>query len=226
MSPRSSRTFPSGGELLTSKYIRGAAISQLPALRAAGIDPAPALLDAMVAYIELLLRWNRKFNLTAITDPRQIVTRNFAESFLAARWLSADAGRLCDIGSGAGFPGLALKLVLPRWHVVLLEPTAKKAAFLSEAARTLALHNVEVLRCRWEDSDLAPASLDAVTSRALGGYEELEVWAQARLRPGGKLILWLGTQDAQQLECVQGWLWERIPVPASRERVILAGTRS
>ena len=226
MSPRRSRTAPSGSIVLNSKYIRGAVLSQLPALRAAGFEPAPQLLDSIVAYIELLLRWNRKLNLTAITDPRQIVARNFAESFLAARWLAADAGCLCDVGSGAGFPGLALKLVLPRWHVTLLEPTAKKAAFLAEAARTLGVQNVQVLRCRWEESDLPPASLDVVTSRAVGGHADLAGWASDKLKPGGKLVLWLGARDADALYSLPGWCWQQAPVPDSRERVILAGTLS
>src|SRR5208282_3942179 len=211
--------------LLNSNHLLGAVRSQQAALRAMGVDPAPALLESIAAYIELLLRWNRRLNLTAITDPREIVTRNFAESFLAARWLPADSGRLCDVGSGAGFPGLALKLVLPRWHVTLLEPTAKKAAFLAEAARTLRVRDVEVACCRWEESKLPPGSTDAITSRALGGYGELAEWAAGRLAPAGKLILWLGARDADALRTESAWLWEHTEVPGSRERVLLVGTR-
>lgn len=229
MSPRHSRS-TSGNKLLSSKYILDSVRSQREALRTAGIDPTPALLESIATYIELLLRWNLKVNLTAITDPQEMVTRNFAESFMAARWLTTAEGRLCDVGSGAGFPGLALKLLLPHWRVILLEPTVKKAAFLAEAARTLGLQNVEVARCRWEEAGNAlgieSPSLDALTSRALGGYDELAEWAASHLKPGGRLILWLGEQDAQELESLNGWIWERRSVSGSRARVLLAGTRS
>jgi 16S rRNA (guanine527-N7)-methyltransferase len=213
-------------ELLDSKYIREAVSSSRDSLRIAGIDPAPALLDSISVYIELLLRWNRKMNLTALTDPHEIVVRNFAESFLAARWLHAEAGRFCDVGSGAGFPGLALKLILPRWHVILVEPSMKKGAFLAEAARALGLRGVEVASCRWEEAEVQESSLDAVTSRALGSYADLAEWARMRLQSVGKLILWLGANDAQQLAKLRGWHWEQDLVPGSRERVLLVGSLS
>jgi len=226
MSPRKSRGTKRLEELLNRNYIRGSVFSCRESLRSAGIEPAPVLLDSITAYIELLLRWNLKINLTAITDPQEIVTRDFVESFLAARWLPTDAGVLCDVGSGAGFPGLALKLVLPHWHVILLEPRIKKSAFLAEAARALRLASVEVNSCRWEESEIEETSLDAVTSRALGSYPELAEWARKRLRPGGRLILWLGATHAAVLAELNGWKWEQESVPGSRERVLLMGTPS
>ncbi len=216
----------SGTCILTSKYIREAAASRGEALRRAGIDPAPALLDSISAYIELLLRWNAKINLTTITDPREIVSRNFAESFLAARSLGPGAGRLCDVGSGAGFPGLALKLVLPHWSVTLIESSRKKAAFLSEAARTLRLEHVEVECARWQESKIPAGSLDDITARALGGYELLASWANTKLKPDGKLMLWIGARDAERLRNLAGWHWQTQPVPDSRERVLLIGSRA
>lgn len=224
MNPRQRRPSSTSHILLNSKYIHNALRSYLQSLRLAGVDPAPPLLDSIASYIELLLRWNRKVNLTAITDPGEIVVRNFVESFLAVRWLPAGQGHLCDVGSGAGFPGLALKLLLPGWHITLLEPTLKKAAFLSEAARTLSLRDVVVERCPWQDSSLASGSLDAVTSRALGRYADLARWASRRLKPAGKLILWLGARDAAKLKDLPGWGWEQEAVPESRERVLLIGT--
>ncbi len=226
MSSRRARVDPAHNELLNSKYIRGRVAAGRDSLRAAGIDPAPALLDSISAYIELLLRWNRKLNLTTITDPHEIFTRNFLESFLAARWLPPAAGRLCDVGSGAGFPGLALKLILPNWQVTLIEPTTKKAVFLAEAARKLGMKGVEIERCRWQDSLVAPRSVDAITSRALGGYVELAKWSGTRLSPTGRLLLWLGMRDAPAMMALDQWSWERIAVPGSQERVILAGTPS
>ncbi len=224
MSPRRARVAAAACELLTSKYIRGQIAAGQGSLRAAGIDPTPALLESISAYIELLLRWNRKLNLTTITDPLEILTRNFLESFFAARWLLPAAGRLCDVGSGAGFPGLALKLILPDWQITLIEPTTKRAVFLAEVARKLGMNGVEIERCRWQDSLVAPGSVDAITSRALGGYSELVKWSRTRLRPLGYLILWLGTRDAEVLTQSDGWHWQQEMVPGSRERVVLVGT--
>ncbi|HKM90417.1 MAG TPA: 16S rRNA (guanine(527)-N(7))-methyltransferase RsmG [Candidatus Acidoferrales bacterium] len=225
MSRPPARDFQRRKSILSSKYIRGAIASRVEFLRRAGIEPAPALLDSISAYIELLLRWNAKINLTAITDPHEIVSRNFAESFLAARWLGSGAGRLCDVGSGAGFPGLALKLILPHWSVTLIESSRKKAAFLSEAARTLRLEHVEVECARWQESKMPAGSFDAITARALGGYELLADWAGSKLKPQGKLLLWIGASDAQRLRRLAGWQWQTQPVPDSRERVLLIGSR-
>jgi len=225
MSRRSSQGSRRAESILNSKYIREVAASGGEALRGAGFVPTPALLEAISTYIELLLRWNRKINLTAITDPHEIVVRNFAESFLAARWLGPEAGCLADAGSGAGFPGLALKLVLPQWSVTLLESSAKKAAFLSEVVRALHLAQVEVKCARWEESNIAAESLDAVTGRALGDYSTLAEWAGTRLKSKGKLILWIGAGEAERLRKLPGWHWQIDAVPDSRERVLLVGAR-
>jgi 16S rRNA (guanine527-N7)-methyltransferase len=224
VNPKPPRRFRNHDVLLSSKYIREAVNASRASLQAAGIEPMPALLEAMATYIDLLLRWNRKLNLTAITDPQDIVTRNFLESFLAVRWLPAEEGRLCDVGSGAGFPGLALKLVRPRWQMLLMEPSRKKSVFLAEVTRSLGLQAVEVRSCRWEDSQIAENKLDVVTSRALGRYRELAGWAHGRLPPGGRLILWVGAKDAADLSKLIGWQWEQKPVPGSRERVLLVGS--
>ena len=208
---------------LNSKYVRDAVTAGLTSLREAGIDPSPALLESIATYIELLLRWNQKLNLTTIRDPREMVSRNFSESFLAMRWLQDSGGVLLDIGSGAGFPGLALKLLLPSWKLILIEPNTKKCAFLSEAARTLGLSEVRVERARWQDLQCDVSCFTTITCRALGDHAELIRWARERLAPGGRLILWLGARDADEISTLGGWNWERVTVPGSRERVILAG---
>jgi len=130
------------------------------------------------------------------------------------------------VGSGAGFPGLALKLILPHWSVTLIESSRKKAAFLSEAARTLRLEQVEVECARWQDSKIPAGSLDAITARALGGYDLLASWANTKLKADGKLLLWIGARDAEKLCHLAGWQWQTQPVPDSRERVLLIGSRS
>ena len=223
------RRFPAKAKaesILYSKQRDFALLAARAELRAAGAESDAALLAAMAAYIEMLLRWNRKINLTAITDVEEIVYRNFVESFSGARFLEGPTGRYCDVGSGAGFPGLALKLIRPAWHVTLLEPTAKKAAFLAEVARALKLTGVEVQTRRWQESKILPGSLDAVTARALGGYEELAEWAHGRLKPGGRLILWVGSEGAGEIRALPSWDWQMQSTPGSRERVLLIGLRS
>jgi 16S rRNA (guanine527-N7)-methyltransferase len=223
MSPAKKRS--SGeGTILTHNKLIACVIGRAAAIRAAGIEPDPALLEVMAAYCGLLLRWNRKISLTSITDPAEIVSRHFLESFYGARWLETDAGTLCDVGSGAGFPGLALKLVRPRWRVRLFELNLKKAAFLAEAARQLKLEEVEVVRERWQDAAVAPNSVEVVSARAVGNYEEIVDKAHEVLKPNGRLLLWLGAADSERLRQAPGWKWENEFLPGSRERVLLVGT--
>ena len=108
--------------------------------------------DQIRIYIALLLEWNRKISLTAVTDPADIVRFHFGESLFAASALEILNGRLADVGSGAGFPGIPLAMAIPRIQATLIEANAKKAAFLSEVARRLQLSNVSVVRSRMEDA--------------------------------------------------------------------------
>jgi len=207
-----------------SIYILSVITGRADTLRAAGIEPAAALLASIAAYTDLLLVWNRKINLTTITDPAEILARNFVESFCGARWLARETGLLCDIGSGAGFPGLALKLVRPGWRVRLFEPNLKKAAFLAEVGRQLRLADVEVVRARWEDARVANDSVDAVTARAVGGYEQIISSAKRALKADGQLLLWVGASESAKLQSTPDWKWEAEVLPGSRERVLLVGT--
>jgi len=211
--------------ILHSKQIEARLASRSDVFRAAGVDPRPALLQSMAAYVELLLRWNRKINLTAITDVDEIASRNLAESFFGARWLAEAGGTYCDVGSGAGFPGLALQLVRPQWRGILLEPVGKKAAFLAEAGRVVGARHLQVEIARWQDSAIPRESLEAVMARALGGHGELADWAATRLKSGGTLLLWLGSEDAVRLMGLPGWRWEAEPLPGSRRRLLLAGIK-
>src|ERR1700688_350933 len=102
-------------------------------------DPPATLLPQLSTYLDLLLKWNARTNLTAIRDPEEIVRRHFGESLFAARHLDPDATTLLDFGSGAGFPGLPIALLRPEITVTLAESQNKKATFLREAVRTLAL---------------------------------------------------------------------------------------
>src|SRR5580704_11423348 len=141
-----------------------------------GVAANPALCLAIQKYISILLRWNEKIALTTITDPLDIVRFHFGESMFGASAVPMKEGRLADVGTGAGFPGLPLKLLQPSLDLVLIESNAKKASFLSECIRELGLSGVEVYRGRFEDTNSADRRLDFVTARALGGYSDLVTW--------------------------------------------------
>ncbi len=159
----------------------------------------------LIAYLELLLRWNEKINLTGIRDAPSCVRRHFGESLYLGRWVALD-GRLLDIGSGAGFPGLCLKIIFPDLSVTLLEPVAKKRAFLKEVVRVCGMNSVEVRRERLEDFAGAAAlpGYDAATSRAVGHLEELIPLAARCLKAGGQLFLWLSRRQASELGYTKG----------------------
>jgi 16S rRNA (guanine527-N7)-methyltransferase len=182
-------------------------------------------LASLAKYLELLKRWNQTIPLTSVENDTEVVARHFGESIFPASLLPMSRGRLADVGSGAGFPGLPLKIAFPELQVTLLEPNIKKGAFLREVHSSLGLSNVEVVRSRYEDFHAAPGSFDFVCSRALGGYKRLLLWCKALLRPGGHVILWLGTEDSNLLMRAKGWNWALpVKIPESRQRVLLIGT--
>jgi 16S rRNA (guanine527-N7)-methyltransferase len=190
-----------------------------------GASLTPALADSLRSYLALLLRWNLKINLTATSDVREILRRHVGESLFAARLLTAERGTLYDVGSGAGFPGLPLKLVRPDWDLVLVESDHRKAAFLSEAVRTLKLERARVLPQRFASIPSQTLKADVIASRALGQLDDLLEWSAAALKPSGRIILWLGAKDAENLRIAPTWTWDPVmPLPESRERVLLVGS--
>jgi len=160
----------------------------------------------VLSYLELLLRWNEKINLTSIRDPAECVRRHFGESLCLGGAVEL-RGRLLDIGSGAGFPGLCLKILFPELSVTLLEPVAKKRAFLKEAARVCGMSRVDVRRERLEEfaSSVGRAeAFDCATARAVGNFEGLIPLASRCLRSGGLLFLWMSSRQARTLGYTYG----------------------
>lgn len=176
--------------------------------------PAPSELYARLSdYLDLLLRWNARTNLTAIREPEEIVRRHFGESLFAgihlARLLPTPA-TLLDFGSGAGFPGIPIQLLLPDLAVTLAESQGKKSTFLREVVRTLAL-TTEVWATRVEA--MPPARLfDVVALRAVDNMEAALPAARQRVAPSGILAVLGGSTLAPELPNP-----ESIPIPESRE---------
>jgi 16S rRNA (guanine527-N7)-methyltransferase len=229
---------------------------------------SPAQLQHISTYIDILIRWNARINLTAIRDPEDIVTRHFGESLFAASRLfpppssassvssmvssldsigdnprhserdsapndathpprpaTSDRITLADLGSGAGFPGLPIKLWAPQISLTLIESNHKKAAFLREVARSLTLTDVNIQNKRAEI--LLGNSYDVVTLRAVECFESILPVAAALVAPLGRLALLIGASQHNQGRASQpGFTWSKpIPIPHSRARVLLIGHR-
>jgi len=178
-------------------------------------------------YIKMLLTWNEKINLTAIRDPLEMLYRHFCESMYAAEAIPMENGRLADIGSGAGFPGLALKVVRPGLQVLLVESNIKKVAFLAEVIRELGLNGAQVVARRYEELGEEVAPLDYVCSRALGEFPGFLEWARSEQIAAKQVILWIGARDLPEIHNIRTWEWrEPIAVPHSLRRLLLVGTRT
>jgi 16S rRNA (guanine527-N7)-methyltransferase len=185
---------------------------------------SPDQLNAISLYVDKLISWNRSVNLTALEDPLEIVAQHFGESMFAASLLPMSFGRLADVGTGAGFPGLALKIAIPGLEVTLLEPNGKKCAFLAEMQRILGLTGVSVVRNRYEELRADAGSFDFICSRALGDYKRMLTWARKAIKSDGHVLLWLGIDDSILVGRTKGWTWEPpVKIPESQRRVILRG---
>jgi 16S rRNA (guanine527-N7)-methyltransferase len=245
---------------------------------------SPTQLQHISMYIDILLRWNVRINLTAIRDPEEIVTRHFGESLFAARHLFSEQARFgdrgsgdrerpalqgparhteetgalapevitaADLGSGAGFPGLPIKLWAPHLALTLIESNQKKTAFLREVVRALTLTNVNVFPGRAEQllqqhavsdpagnapsgrtglnqESLDRAAFDLVTVRAVERFASILPVAAGLVSPGGRLALLIGTSQLDQAQVTLSTLaWDPpLPIPQSQSRTLLIARQS
>lgn len=199
-----------------------------------GEPVSPSLAAQLQTYLELLVRWNARINLTAIRDPEVIVTRHFGESLFAARTLrnagafAAAVGvalTLADIGSGAGFPGIPIKLFAPEIQLTLIESANKKATFLREVIRTAGVVDAEVFCGRAENWN---RSASIVTMRAVEKFHGALPVAASLTAQGGTLCLLVGANQVEFVEHAVGPDWRftgAVSIPQSEGRVVLMGER-
>ena len=187
-------------------------------------------LQHISTYIDLLLRWNARINLTAIRDPEEIVTRHFGESFFAARHLFPQVYpvsplppdfRVADLGSGAGFPGLPIKLWALHITLTLIESNHKKATFLREVTRALTLTDVNIQNAFAKT--LPPSSFDIVTIRAVERLSRILPATASLLVPAGRLVLLISSSQLETIHAtLPAFTWTApIPVPQSKSRILL-----
>lgn len=151
-----------------------------------------------------LLKWNRKINLTAITDPKEVAIKHCLDSIIPGHMIAPDA-TLLDIGSGGGFPGIPLKIMKPSLSVTLIDASRKKVSFLKHMIRTLKLKKVEARHVRAEDfakEREVRSSFDVVISRALTSIENLVILAAPLLTRGGTIIALKGPELHKETETV------------------------
>ncbi len=171
-------------------------------LVALGLD-ADALAPRLLAYLALLAKWNGTYNLTAIRDPRQMVTMHLLDSLAMHPFV--ENGTLADLGTGPGLPGIPLAIAKPGLQVTLVESNGKKARFLREAVRQLKLDNARVAESRAEAVD-EPAAYDHLTARALATLPVIVEVGGHLLKPGGALLAMKGVMPHEEIAALPaGW---------------------
>lgn len=168
----------------------------------AGLSALGVALDAtairrLLDYVELLERWNAAYNLTAVRDPAEMVTRHLVDSLAIVPYVSG--ATLADLGSGAGLPGIPLAIAAPDRATLLVDSNGKKARFLREAVRRLELKHVRVAESRVED---VRGTFECITARAFASLADMLGWGGHLLAPDGVWLAMKGRVDAGELDAV------------------------
>jgi 16S rRNA (guanine527-N7)-methyltransferase len=192
-------------------------------LDVAGLDARAV--EQFEVYLELLMKWNARMNLTAARKPEEIVRRHFVESIFAAQQVPKHVKTLLDFGSGAGFPGIPIAICRPKIGVTLAESQGKKAAFLREAVRTLGL-KAEVWAGRVEEM-ATERVFDAVTLRAVDKMGAACKAGTNRLAAGGWMAVFTTAKMEASVEKLKGIRWEGVvAIPGSEQEILKTGLRS
>ena len=191
-----------------------------------GLDVSTGAVDGLLHYSELLKEWSGTFNLVARRDRRQLLERHILDSLSIAPWLQA--GRLLDVGTGAGLPGLPLAIIKPEMEVTLLDGTGKKIRFIRHVQRTLCLDNINPLQQRIEL--LEPGKIFAnITARAFGSLRDFVVAVRSCTDGATRVLAMKGAYPSEELKGLPDWVKlhsvEQLAIPglgAARHLVIMS----
>ncbi|WP_303784617.1 16S rRNA (guanine(527)-N(7))-methyltransferase RsmG [Azovibrio restrictus] len=163
-------------------------------IQALGLDLPAKAVDQLLAYRDLMLKWNRTYNLTALKDPARMVSHHLLDSLAILPWIAGP--ELLDVGSGAGLPGIPLAIARPDLRVTLVDAVQKKAAFQRQAAIELGLANVQALHGRVEELQ---GRYGMITSRAFADLADFVRLTRSLLAPGGRWLAMKGLAPEQEL---------------------------
>lgn len=176
-------------------------------------------------HLELLLLWNQRINLSGIRNREEIITRHFGESLFAAHELldPQSNSKVMDVGSGAGFPGIALNIYAPQTDLTMIESQNKKATFLREAIRQLGMKQASVFNGRAEEME---ETADLVTMRAVEKFDHILPVAGGLVRPGGRIGLMIGEAQIPAVNrLLPDFHWKPpVALPQSRGRILFTGS--
>ena len=153
-------------------------------------------------YMSLLIEWNEKINLTAITEPKDIILKHFIDSMTISKYIK-DSDRIIDVGTGAGFPGIPIKIIKEENEIVLLDSLNKRISFLNEVIKELGLNNINCIHSRAEEAGRNKnfrEKFDISTSRAVANMSVLSEYLIPFTKMGGKVIFMKGSEIKQELE--------------------------
>ena len=167
-----------------------------------GINLSEIQLKQFYNYINLLIEWNEKINLTAITEPDEVILKHFVDSLTIAKYIP-DGTKIVDVGTGAGFPGIPLKIYRQDIEITLLDSLQKRINFLNEVIRELNLEKIETVHSRVEDfgkDKMYREKFDIATSRAVANLSTLSEYLLPLVKVGGKVISMKGSLIEEELE--------------------------
>jgi 16S rRNA (guanine527-N7)-methyltransferase len=165
--------------------------------RSLGLDLQPQQSSRLLKYLALLSQWGRVYNLTAIRDPREGLTQHLLDCLAVVPPLRRQCpagGRLLDVGSGAGLPGLVIATLCPEWHVTCVDTVAKKMAFVQQAAGQMGLTGFSTVHARVES---LPGPFEVITARAFAALPDLVAWTEQALAPSG---VWMAMKGRDPLD--------------------------
>jgi 16S rRNA (guanine527-N7)-methyltransferase len=164
-----------------------------------GLALSPAQQQQLLDYLDLLGKWNKVYNLTAVRDPQQMLTQHLLDCLAVVQPLTQrlpHAQSVLDVGAGGGLPAVVLAVACPQWQVSAVDTVAKKAAFIQTAAHSLGLPNLRGIHARVED---LAEGYDLVCSRAFASLADFTSWSAAALKPGGVWMAMKGRVPDEEL---------------------------